>query len=509
MTVVFRRALRAPRVRLTLASLLILVSGAHVARAQGSGPQVERPVAFDVARRVIVVTPTTASRWKLGPPEWPLGGDWTEARLFTADTVVGSATLVVQRVDGSVARYAYSAVELQRLRSLIDAAVLAQGMGDGARGTTGLERSEPAGNSFVRSQTVLGLIAYGPATAAILSDNGAAAAGGYLLAAGSAFFISARTVRDRSVTRAQNTLASHGGTRGAIAGAGIAAIGNADGGVGYGIPILAGAIGGTVIGFRSAGDMSDGEASSSGFAADLFALTAVGLSGVFGAFKEDTAYHGDGTPPSVKVAIGAGLVSGAAGYWIGPRYAHRSAYNVTTGDISVAYMGMILGGLAAGSTISSHTSHAAGFGAVTAGMLVGTVLADRLLVRKADRTPADGTLTVVGTLAGTLMGAGIAAIAETEVQGALALGSLGGVLGLAIADRIVRPAPDAGPMSGVLPSGSASIGSRSSSRVSLSIVPAAASLALGMSSAQGGRPTSAQANGRVAIKNVPVMRIAF
>ena len=96
-----------PRALIAVTSLLASVSTARVARGQGGVPQIERPVAFDAGRHVLVLTPTTAARWKLGPPEWPLGGDWKEARLFTTDSAAGStATLVVQRVDGSVARYA-------------------------------------------------------------------------------------------------------------------------------------------------------------------------------------------------------------------------------------------------------------------------------------------------------------------------------------------------------------------------------------------------------------------
>jgi hypothetical protein len=235
--------------------------------------QVERPIAFDAMGRVLVLTPSAAARWKLAPPDWPLGSEWKEARLFAADTMAlatQGAVLVVQRVDGSVARYAYAGEALMRLRGMVESALLAQGnSGDGARGGTAYELSEPAGNVFVRNQTVLGLIAYGPATAAIFSSNGAAAGGGYLLAAGSSFFIAAKTVRDRSVSRAQTLLAFHGGIRGSIAGAAVAAITERDGGAGYGAPILIGAVGGTVAGFRGARGMSDGEAASSGFGADL------------------------------------------------------------------------------------------------------------------------------------------------------------------------------------------------------------------------------------------------
>ena len=469
-------------------------------------PQVERPIAFDAAGRVTVLSPTIASRWNLKAPEWPLGSDWREARLFASEN--GAIVLVVQRVDGSVARYPYTTDDLATLRRVIDVALLApQAVGEGARGTSGLVLSEPAGNVFVRNQTVLGLIAYGPATAAILSKSGAAAGGGYLLAAGASFFVAARTVRNKSVSRAQTILAFHGGTRGGLAGAAIAAIANADGGAAYGVPILAGALGGTMFGFRGARGMSDGEAASSGFVADLGAVTTLGVAGALGAFDDDTSYS-SGPPPREKVALGGAIAAGIVGYLVGPRYARRAAYNVTAGDIDVLFTSAVLGALAVNAGIGDNAGNRTRFAVTTAGVLAGAAIGDRLMVRGADRTSADGTQAQLGAVAGMLMGGGIALMVESGFRPAIALVATGGALGLALADGLIAPAPDAGPRRGVLPSGGAS-GSYASSRVSLSIVPAATTIALGMRGARTGRVATLPITERPTITNVPVMRITF
>ncbi len=496
-------------IRRVLAAFVVAVSvGVFVSprglEAQGGAPTIERPVAFDAAGRILVMTPTLAARWKLSGPEWPLAGDWRDARLYSSDA--GTTTLVVQRVDGSVARYAYAADALMRLRALVDAAVVAQGGDERERGTTSTVVSEPAGNALIRNQTVLGLIAYGPATAAILSDNGAAAAGGYLLAAGSSFFIAAQMVRNRSVTRSQTILGFHGGTRGSIAGAAIAAIANADGGPGYGVPILVGALGGTVAGFRAARGMSDGEAASSGFGADLAAVTTVGLAGAIGAFDEDTSHVGDGLTTNGKVALGSALAAGVAGYLIGPRYARRATYNVTAGDIDVSFTSAALGALAANAVIDNSTDARTRFAVSTGGVLIGALVADRTKVRHADRTSADGTLVQLGAIAGMLMGGGVALAAESESQPTIAFVAAGGIAGLALADALVRPARDAGARRGVLPSEDGSSRADGSSRVSLSIAPAVASAALAW---RAGNARRVPAYSRPVIRRVPVMRVSF
>ena len=439
-------------------------------------PIIETLVPLDSARRITILTPTLVSRLNLVAPAWPVAGSFREARLYRVDG--GTHVLVVQRVDSTVARFALDATAVASLQNAVSVGLVAQGRGgDRLVGEgTGVVVSQPAGNTFVRNQTFLGLVAYGPATAAILSKtNGAAAAGGYLLAAGTSFFVAANTVKGRVVTRAQAARAAHGGTRGALAGVGIAAIANADGGPAWGASILAGAIGGTIAGFQQARGLSDGEAASAGFFADLGALTALGIGGSSGAFKgRKTVVPNDANNPQFgtytntdnslrgpgKAAVGAAIGASVIGYALGPRYARRAAYNVTAGDVSVAFAGAMLGGAAASALIGDGGDDTPKFGVAAAGILAGAFLADRGLVRRADRTSADGTLIQLGALAGALMGAGGAAIAGTETQGALALASAGGILGLLAADRIIKPARDAGPLRGIMQSSARALDGR-------------------------------------------------
>ena len=467
-----RSAVSSARILQTLTMVGIATIATLVAcpLAAQAVPVVETGVPFDSAGRIVVITPTLVTRLGLAAPEWPMAGAFREARLYRRDD--GSHVLVVQRLDGAMARFALGADAVAGLTRALTAGMVVHGRGgDRVLGVgTGVVVSQPAGNTFVRNQTFLGLVAYGPATAAILSSsNEAAAVGGYFLAAGTSFFVAANTVKGRVVTRAQAARAAHGGTRGALAGVGIAAIANADGGPGWGVPILAGAIGGTIIGFSQARGLSDGEAASAGFFADLGALTVLGLGGSTGAFtgkKTEVLY--DASNPQLggytntdnslrgpgKAVVGAAMGASIVGYAIGPRYARRAAYNVTAGDMSVAFASALLGGAAASSLIGDGGDATPKYGVAAAGVLAGAFLADRGLVRRADRTSADGTIIQLGALAGALMGGGIAAVAETKVQGALALASAGGMLGLLAADAIIKPARDAGPLRGIMQSSS-------------------------------------------------------
>ena len=128
--------------------------------------------------------------------------------------------------------------------------------------------------------------------------------------------------------------------------------------------------------------------------------------------------------------------------------------------MSVAFTSALLGGAAASSLIGDGRDNVSAFAVAAAGTLTGAFLADRGLVRRADRTSADGTLTQLGALAGALMGGGIAAVAEAEAQGTLALASAGGVLGMLAADAIIKPVRDAGPLRGIMQSSSRALDGR-------------------------------------------------
>jgi hypothetical protein len=450
-------------------------------------PTIETALPFDSAGRITIITPSLASRLSLAAPAWPVSGGFREARLYRGEQ--GAAVLVVQRTDASIARYVLDETAVSALSRAIDAGLVAVGRSNerlvgGGMGTgTGVELSQPAGNAFVRNQTFLGLIAYGPATAALFSEGGGAGiGGGYFLGAGASFFIAARTVKNRPVTRAQALRSAHGGTRGALMGLGVAGIAGANNGAAWGSSVLAGAIGGTVAGFVQARGLSDGEAASAGLFADLAALTTGGLAATGGVFegREVERYQNPERPElgtyrrtdnslrtGGKVAIGAAIGASVVGYALGPRYARRAAYNVTAGDAGVAFTSAVLGGVGLTALADGGLNDRAAYGAATAGVLAGALFADRVFVRRKDRTSADGALTQLGGIAGALMGAGLAAMADFEERGVAALAASGGVLGLLAADQIIGPAPDAGPLRGVMPRSS----NEGDSRFSLSIGP--------------------------------------
>lgn len=467
--------------------VLGLVVGSIAARTADAQtvPIIETRIPFDSAGRVVVMTPTLVTRLQLSAPTWPVLDAFTEARLFRVETVDSAHVLVVQRVDSAVARYALTPSAVAALRTAVQVATVAQGarnerfVGSG----TGFEVSQPAGNAFVRNQALLGLVAYGPAAAAMFSEtSGPAAGGAYFLAAGASFFAAASIAKSRSVTRAQASRAAHGGTRGAITGLGLAAIADADGGPAWGAAVLAGSIGGTIAGFQQARGLSDGETGSAGLFADLAAITTLGVGGGAGAFKgrretilydvnnpqfgsytrTDNSLRGPG-----RAVVGTAIAAQAVGYALGPRYAQRASYNVTAGDADMVFTSAVLGAAAFGAIASERTDRPVLWGAAAAGLLSGALFGDRVFVRAADRTGADGTLARLGAVAGALMGAGVAAMADADGRVAVGLASGGGLLGLLAADNIIAPARDAGPLRGVMKSATR----RTDDRFTLNIGP--------------------------------------
>ncbi|HMS04038.1 MAG TPA: hypothetical protein PKE51_13735, partial [Gemmatimonadaceae bacterium] len=109
---------------------------------------------------------------------------------------------------------------------------------------------------------------------------------------------------------------------------------------------------------------------------------------------------------------------------------------------------------------SSNAKAPTRYAAATGGLLAGAFFADRALVRHRDRTSADGGLIRLGTLAGGLMGAGVAALGEAEAQPTLGLAAAGGLLGLLGTEALLRPAPDAGPVRGIMQEAAARLDGR-------------------------------------------------
>ena len=154
------------RVMRTIALVLVFVCGSAMA-APAAAQAIERPVAFDSAGRIKVITPAIALRLKLAAPAWPVTGEFVEARVFDAGG--GRYIIAVQQTGGAIARYELSASGRDTLQREITSAILATGSL-----TTGERRyvvSEPAKGQFVRDQVLASTLLYGPSLAS-LAHNG-------------------------------------------------------------------------------------------------------------------------------------------------------------------------------------------------------------------------------------------------------------------------------------------------------------------------------------------------
>lgn len=516
----FRRPILAARLTSRLITILAVASFGWVtpptAHAQIERLNAETPVSFDSRGRVMILTPRLATTTMKGAAWWPLPElSWREARLFSVTGTEGApvtqsstgkqfvAVMEVVNDNGSIVRYGLGTMEFEQLRTQFDdgKAPLEPGRNPGVR--SGIELSQPAGYTFVRNQTFLGLAAYGPAMAASLSRRGSApATGGYFLAAGGSFFVSAQMIRTRVVTRSQTILGTHGGFRGGLAGAAIGEITNAHDGPGYGVPILVGALGGTVGGFLAARGMSDGEAASSGLGADMLALTTFGVATASGAFD-------DGKKESThKIALGSAIGMAGVGYLVGPAYARRASYNVTAGDASVSLTAALIGAGAGAAFVDFENHKRPAATLATAGLLGGFLLSDRLLVRKYDRSSSDAGWVRLGAIAGALMGGGVAVISKAEAQGTFGMLSAGGALGLLAADRMIAPARDAGAMRGVLRTSSVNGSENEDKRLQL-MLPSAATAFMMWNQRRNTPHAASDVRSTGPITNFPAVRFAF
>src|SRR3954466_15340109 len=155
----------------------LALSGAlsFLAASSLSAQVVERPVSFDNAGQVMVITPYIAQRADLRSPWWPVAGDFTEARLYTVND--SSYVLTVGRRTGVIERYSLSAADRDAIRAIVSRLP-----------TDVITARSEARNAFVKNQTILGLLTYGPAFAGTVADNGAGATAGYLVVAGGGLF---------------------------------------------------------------------------------------------------------------------------------------------------------------------------------------------------------------------------------------------------------------------------------------------------------------------------------
>jgi hypothetical protein len=397
---------------------------------------VERPVPFDSSGQVFVMTPFIAERAALHAPWWPVSGDFTQARLYTVND--SSYILTVSRRSGVVERYTLSGPDREAIRAIVSRL---------PREVT--EPRSDARNAFVRNQTLLGIFVYGPAFAGAFGDNPAGATAGYLVVAGGSFFAASEISRRMSISRAQSDLSTNMGRNGALAGWATTYLFQA-GDRGQFAGAFVGGLTGATLGVRIARHMTEADAIGAGFGSNIGALigwgTAEALKGE-STCTQSVAGSGCTGRISDRAEVAVILASGIIGYPLGVLYPRNARYSVTPGDIQTLYATTGLGILAGVSLLPESPKTSTAYAVATAGGVIGLIAGDRFLVQRFDHKRSEGSRVTLGTYAGALMGAGVAAIIDTDLnspQLVFGLATIGGLAGLVVSERYVDAAADAG-----------------------------------------------------------------
>jgi hypothetical protein len=414
----------------------LVVFATNEARAQ----VIERPVSFDSAGQVNIMTPYIAERAALRAPWWPVSGDFTEARLYTVND--STYVLTVGRRTGVVERYTISAVDRDAIRAIVSRLP-----------PDVITARNEARNAFVKNQTILGILAYGPAFAGAIANNGAGATAGYLVVAGGTFFAASEISRRTFISRAQSDLAFNMGHNGALAGwATMYAVGGADDRA-QAAGAFVGGLTGATLGLTFARNMTEADAVGAAFGSDIGALIGWGATEAIRG-KETCTVTGGGPPPqctrnlSTRTEVGLILGSGIIGYPLGLLYPRNARYHVTPGDIGTLWGTALLGMATAGTFLGDKSSGRTIAASLTTGGVLGIIAGDRFLVQRFDHSRTDGGRVVLGTIAGGLMGAGIASLTNTnnpDPHLVLGAAAAGGLLGIIVTERYLDPPSDAGP----------------------------------------------------------------
>jgi hypothetical protein len=310
-----------------------------------------------------------------------------------------------------------------------------------------------ARNAFVKNQTILGILAYGPAFAGAIANNGAGATAGYLVVAGGTFFAASEISRRTFISRAQSDLAFNMGHNGALAGwAAMYSVGATNRAQSAGA--FVGGLTGATLGLNFARNMTEADAVGAAFGSDMGALIGWGTSEAIRGKETCTPSSAPFAAPvctrslSNHTEVALILASGIIGYPLGVLYPRNARYHVTPGDIGTLWGTTLLGMATAGTFLGDKSSGRTRAASLTTGAVLGIIAGDRFLVQPFDHSRTDGGRVVLGTVAGGLMGAGIATLTNTsnpDPHLVLGAAAAGGLLGLIITERYLDPPSDAGP----------------------------------------------------------------
>ncbi|MFI5309915.1 MAG: hypothetical protein ACHQQ3_01675 [Gemmatimonadales bacterium] len=288
--------------------------------------------------------------------------------------------------------------------------------------------------SFIRDQTALGILAYAPSFATAVTRDHVAWGATYLVVGTGTYFAAAELSRDLAINGPTSWFATQAAVRGGLSGWALAATSTRQRRAGA---VFLGSLAGTVSAVALGRGMSDGEVAASVFGADLTAL--VGLAATHLA----SASASGGTRAGIAAATG--LVGYPLGYW----YASRASYHVSAGDVNTLWTSAAIGATAAVTFVANgHPPAPVVATTLAAGLLAGTFLGDRFLVRPYDHAPEDGQFVALGAVSGGLVGAGAGFLAgpprqrvNARTAALSAVGAMGGVL---LAEHWRAPHGDAG-----------------------------------------------------------------
>ena len=404
---------------------------------------VERPVPFDNAGRVTVMTPYIAQRASLRAPWWPVAGEFTEARMFTTND--STFVLAVSRKSGVVERYTISVADRDAIRAIVSRLP-----------SDVIAARTDARNAFVKNQTILGLLAYGPAFATAIADNDAGRTAGYLVVAGGSFFAASEIARRSSISRAQSDLSFNMGHNGALLGLGSAYLFHG-GNRAQAATAFVGGLAGTAIGLAIGSGMTEADAAGAAFGSDVGALIGWGTAEAIRGSEKCIVAVSTPTDPfpaptcsrnlSDRAEVAVVILSGLLGYQFGVLYPRNANYHVTPGDIHALWSTTLLGMTTFGAFLRENSTARQTAAALTTGGVLGIIAGDLFLVQRFDHSRTEGGRLFLGTVAGGLMGAGVAALVQQHNPSphlVLGLASAGALTGMMATEYYLGPSPDAG-----------------------------------------------------------------
>jgi hypothetical protein len=205
---------------------------------------------------------------------------------------------------------------------------------------------------------------------------------------------------------------------------------------------LAGAIGGSILGFQRGKSMTDAEAEAATTLSTLGAAAGFGAAATLSTLDNTDGRH----------AVGAMLGTGLVAYALGPNYARRASYTVTRGDVQMLSLSAIIGTAVAFMPIipddGDDLDDQVGFGILTGGLVAGALVGDRALVRNFDYSMSDATQVQLAAIGGGLMGGAIAILADPGAKGSMGMITGGTIIGAMAGHALANP-PRA--RSGVMP----------------------------------------------------------